>query len=178
LKLLVLDVDGVLTDGGILYTDDGREMKRFHAADGAAIKRLQAAGVAVAILTGRQSPMVARRAEELGIDLLRQGSDEKLPRFGKLLEEAQVQPDEAAYMGDDLVDLPCLVAAGFAAAPANARPDVRCRVDYVTTAAGGAGAVAELAEHILDQRGQWQAMVEDFEQMGRAWLERIAQQQS
>lgn len=149
-KLLLLDVDGVLTNGAITYDSAGNELKTFHIHDGLGIKLLQRNGIAVGIITGRNSPMVSRRARELGIELIIQGREDK----GKALLDVQQQTGLAlssiAYMGDDLPDLAAIRLAGLGIAPANAADYVQRHADWVTRHAGGNGAVREAAEFILD----------------------------
>jgi len=157
--LLVLDVDGVLTDGGVRLDADGREGKRFDVQDGLGIKLLQKAGVAVAIITGRSSEAVAVRARELGIERVHQGVTDKVAVLDGILADLGLEPRQAAYMGDDLPDLGPLRRVGFPAAPANAVPEVRRLVRHVTRAAGGRGAVRELAQHLLEAQGRWAAML-------------------
>ncbi|MFW5840608.1 MAG: KdsC family phosphatase [Planctomycetota bacterium] len=162
LKLLVLDVDGVLTDGRIMLTPGGEEIKSFHVRDGSAIKAFSKMGGKVAILTGRGSEAVNIRGRELGVDLTRLNAGSKLPAFREILTELGVQPHETAVIGDDLTDLPLITRAGFAAAVADAAAEVKQRADYVTHARGGAGAVREVIEWIMKRTGQWQAVVRGY----------------
>jgi len=155
-RLLVLDVDGVLTDGTFVLDGVSGESKAFHAADGFGLRLLLECGVGVAFLSGRVSPAVERRARELGITRLLQGRNDKRAALEELLGELGIDAAHAAYMGDDLVDLPAMSLAGFSAAPADARPDVRARADWVSTAPGGRGAVRELCEHLLVSLGRWE----------------------
>ena len=155
--LLLLDVDGVLTDGGIVYDDGGREFKRFHVRDGHGIKMLQRAGVAVGIITGRTSGVVAVRAKELGISLVRQGATDKTAAWREILASRGDSPDVTAYVGDDIVDIPLMKSVGFAAAPADAEPYVLEAADFVSSRAGGHGAVREVVEFILRSGGHWDA---------------------
>lgn len=152
-KLLLLDVDGVLTDGRITYGSSQQELKSFHIHDGLGIKLLQRAGIRVGIVTGRVSPMVERRARELGIDLLLQGREDKWVASQTILDELKLSRSELAYMGDDLPDLAAIRQAGLGIAPANAVPFVRQHADLVTTAGGGGGAVREACEFILAAKG-------------------------
>ncbi|MGE5188550.1 MAG: KdsC family phosphatase [Gemmatimonadota bacterium] len=153
--LLLLDVDGVLTDGGIVYDDEGREIKRFHVRDGHGIKMLQRAGVAVGIITGRTSGVVAVRAKELGISLVRQGAVDKVAAWREILASRGDEPAATAYVGDDIVDVPLMRSVGFAAAPADAEPYVLEAADFVSSRAGGHGAVREIVEFILRSGGRW-----------------------
>lgn len=155
IKLVALDVDGVLTDGSIHLDADGRELKRFHVADGLGIKHLRDQGLEVAIISGRASPAVAARARELGIAHVHQGVPDKLAVLGQLLEQLGLTPGQVAYMGDDLPDLTVLRQVGFAVAPADARPEALAAARWVTRAPGGQGAVRELAEHLLRAQGKW-----------------------
>ncbi len=157
--LLLLDVDGVLTDGGIVYDDTGREIKRFHVRDGHGIKMLQRAGVAVGIITGRTSGVVAVRAKELGISLVRQGATDKVAAWRDILASRGEAPEATAYVGDDIVDVPLLRSVGFAAAPADAEPYVADAADFVASRPGGHGAVREIVEFRLGTSGRGAAAV-------------------
>ena len=148
-RLMVFDVDGVLTDGTLLYGPAGEEMKTFHALDGHGMKMLMESGVACALLSGRRSAAVARRAQELGIEHVLQGIDDKLPACEELLKKTGLEMQQAGYMGDELVDLPVLTRCGFACAPREAPAAVRGRVHYVAAAAAGRGAVREVCELVL-----------------------------
>lgn len=152
-RLLLLDVDGVLSDGGIVYDSEGRELKRFHIHDGLGIKLLQQHGIQVGIITGRISPMVERRARELSIELLVQGREDKAAAMQEVVSHLSLTGDVVAYMGDDLPDLAAIAQAGLGIAPANAVSVVRQRAHLVTSATGGNGAVREAAEFILDAQG-------------------------
>lgn len=155
-KLMVFDVDGILTDGRLYLTDSGEEMKAFHTLDGQGLKMLRDSGVEIAILTARQSRVVARRAAELGITHLRQGAADKRAGFAELLAECNVQAGNAGYIGDDLVDLPVLIRSAFSASVPEAPEAVRSRVHYVTHAAGGHGAAREVCEFILRAQGRFE----------------------
>jgi 3-deoxy-D-manno-octulosonate 8-phosphate phosphatase (KDO 8-P phosphatase) len=157
-RLLALDVDGVLTDGGVYFDDAGGEMKRFHIHDGLGIVLARFVGLQVAWITGRNSPVVQRRAKELGVTLLRQGVRDKVAALAEVGVKCGVTPDAIAYMGDDLNDLPALRWAGVALAPANAAsPEVREAAHLITARAGGAGAARDAIELILRARGDWDA---------------------
>ncbi|MCP4691444.1 MAG: HAD-IIIA family hydrolase [Desulfobacterales bacterium] len=162
IKALLLDVDGVLTDGGVIYGDDGAETKVFNAKDGLGIRLLMDAGVSAAIVTGRRSGALRHRCRNLGIDLLFDGVSDKAALLGELQERLGVSPGEMAFMGDDLVDLPLMKKVGCAIAPADAREDVRDRVDIVVEAPGGRGAVREICESILKAKGLWEEILERF----------------
>jgi YrbI family 3-deoxy-D-manno-octulosonate 8-phosphate phosphatase len=157
---LVLDVDGVLTDGGIVYGSGGLEVKQFHVRDGAGLKFWHQAGKHSAIITGRNSPVVEVRAAELGVARVFQGAGEKLAAMRRLLAETGTQPEAVCYVGDDLPDLPPLLHCGLAVATADACPEVRAAAHYVTRNAGGRGAVREAIELILHSQGAWQRLVD------------------
>jgi 3-deoxy-D-manno-octulosonate 8-phosphate phosphatase (KDO 8-P phosphatase) len=159
IRLLLLDVDGVLTDGSICYTDGGVEVKRFHVRDGSGLKFWHLTGKRSAIISGRTSAAVDLRAAELGVSAVLQGRAEKLPAFEAVLRELGVPADGVCAVGDDLADLPVLGRAGLAAAVADACPEVRGRADYVTQAPGGRGAVREVVEWLLKLQGQWDGVV-------------------
>ncbi|MBM6702984.1 HAD-IIIA family hydrolase [Sutterella massiliensis] len=159
IRLVVLDVDGVLSDGSIVISQTGELFKSFNVRDGLGIKLLQRAGIEVAILTGRTSEIVARRAAELGIRQVEQGKLEKRPTLLRMLEALDIRPDELAYMGDDLPDLPCLRVAGFAATPKNGSDALTPYVHWRSSFDGGRGAVRELAERILKAQGKWDELV-------------------
>jgi 3-deoxy-D-manno-octulosonate 8-phosphate phosphatase (KDO 8-P phosphatase) len=162
LDMLVLDVDGVLTDGGIVYGDSGVELKQFHVRDGSGLKIWQHTGKRAAIITGRTSPIVAVRAAELGIDPVYQGALEKMPAYRRLLADAGLRPEHVCFVGDDVPDLPLLASCGLAVAVADACPEARAAAHHVTRAAGGRGAVREVIELILRSQGLWQRVVERF----------------
>jgi len=162
LTLLLLDVDGVLTDGRLHVGERGELFKSFSVRDGLAVKLAQAAGVEIAILSTRDSEIVARRAAEVGITEILQGQEDKGAAFRSLLDRRGLDAREIGYAGDDLQDLPVLLRAGFSAAPSDAAAEVRDRVDYVTSAAGGQGCVRELVERLLAARGAWDAAVLRF----------------
>ncbi len=158
-RLLLLDVDGVLTDGRIIINDAGEETKTFNVRDGHGLKMLQRAGVRIGIITGRHSRVVAHRMRELGIDLVVQGAKDKLLPFRQMLEELSLSPEQVAYVGDDIVDLPILLRVGFSASVADGCVDVRQRVDFVSAFAGGRGAVREICELLLKAQGQWESVM-------------------
>lgn len=148
-RLAAFDIDGVFTDGRLWFTDDSREFKSFHVQDGLGVKLLGEAGIRVAIITSRFSPVVARRAAELGIELVYQDQDDKLACFQRLLIALKLSAEQACYAGDDLPDLPVLKRAGLAIGVANAHPFLHSHCHYLTTACGGAGAVREVADLLL-----------------------------
>jgi 3-deoxy-D-manno-octulosonate 8-phosphate phosphatase (KDO 8-P phosphatase) len=153
-RLVTLDVDGVLTDGRIYVDDHGHEFKAFHALDGQGIKMLQRAGIAVALITGSNAPTVRHRAQHLAIDHLVLGAEHKRPPWEKLRAALDVPAEACAHMGDDLPDVPLLAACGFAVTVPGAPASVRRHAHYVTRREGGLGAVRELAELILDAQGR------------------------
>ncbi len=161
-KLLLLDVDGVLTDGGIVYDDKGVETKAFNVRDGHGIKLLKRGGVECGIITSRSSKALIRRCEDLGIELIWQGALKKAKAFEEVLDKTKLGAEDVAFVGDDLVDLPVLAKVGFSVAVADAVEDVRKRVDYVTDADGGRGAVREVCELILKVKGQWEKVTKDY----------------
>jgi 3-deoxy-D-manno-octulosonate 8-phosphate phosphatase (KDO 8-P phosphatase) len=162
IRLLALDVDGVLTDGKITYSATGDEIKSFSVRDGHAVKLAVRAGLTIAIITGRQSPIVSRRAEELGIRFLYQGALDKRMALKDLLAETGLDPAHVAYMGDDVVDLPVLMTVGLGCSPSDADPEVLARASLVTAAKGGEGAVSELVRYILSAQGLWDGIMERY----------------
>jgi 3-deoxy-D-manno-octulosonate 8-phosphate phosphatase (KDO 8-P phosphatase) len=160
-RLAVFDVDGVLTDGRLAYVAEGAEARTFHVRDGLGLKLLRRAGIVVAWISARTSPVVARRAHELGIDHLHQDETDKLARLCAIAGAHDLGLDQIAYMGDDLPDLPCLARVGLAIAPANAHPWVRDRVHWRTRLAGGEGAVREACDLILSARGEDRRIIAD-----------------
>jgi len=162
IKLLVLDVDGVLSDGRIFMSTSGDEIKAFNVKDGSGLKFWQRCGGMTAWITGRESKLVENRAAELGINLLRQGCKIKLPVYEDVLAELGVSTDETAVIGDDLPDIPMLIRCGFSAAPSDAVEEVRTRADYICKAAGGDGCVREVIELILKKTGKWEQVMERY----------------
>jgi 3-deoxy-D-manno-octulosonate 8-phosphate phosphatase (KDO 8-P phosphatase) len=160
--LLLLDVDGVLTDGGVVMHADGSESKGFHIRDGAAIVWAQRAGLTVGLLSARSSGATAHRAAQLAVRIVAQGVASKLTAYEQILREARVDDSAVAYMGDDLLDLPVLERVGLSAAPADAAPEVRERVDWVSAAGGGRGAVRELIELVLRAQQRWDDVVQQY----------------
>ncbi|MDF1526195.1 MAG: HAD hydrolase family protein [bacterium] len=159
IKLIVFDVDGVLTDGKISYTSSGEELKSFNVRDGHATKMAFRAGLTVAIITGRKSPMVQRRCEELGIELLFQGIKNKHLALDELMESTGFGASHIAYMGDDVVDLPVMMSVGLGCSPSDAAEEVRQRSDLVTGAPGGNGAARELIFFILQAKGLLEGLI-------------------
>ena len=161
-KLLLLDVDGVLTDGKVLMHADGSESKRFDIKDGAALVWAQRVGLRVGLISARPSAVTERRAAELRILLLVQSHGPKVRAYQQILRKEKLDDAEIAYMGDDLLDLPVLTRVGLAAAPADAVADVRTRVHFVATGTGGNGAVRELVELLLRAQGLWEPFVAEW----------------
>jgi 3-deoxy-D-manno-octulosonate 8-phosphate phosphatase (KDO 8-P phosphatase) len=159
IRLFVMDVDGTLTDGTIAYDETGTEWKSFHSRDGAGIRILALAGVVPAILSGRKSAVVMRRAGELGIEHVVQGALDKAHALRGLRERLGVPSTAVAYMGDDLSDLPPMRDSAFSAAPADAAPEVREAASYVCRLPGGRGAVREAIEFLLKREGRWDAVL-------------------
>lgn len=158
IKLLILDVDGVMTDGRIIFDSNGIESKFFNVKDGHGIKMLQRGGIEVGIISGRESQVVTNRAAELGIRLVYQKSLDKLAPYNKMLAETGLMEEETAFIGDDLIDIPVLKRVGFAAAPADAVTEVLPFVNYVTSKSGGWGAVREVCDMILKAQSKWQEL--------------------
>lgn len=161
-RLLVLDVDGVLTDGRLWYGNNNEELKAFDIQDGLGIKLLQRAGIDVAIITGRSSALVARRGTELGIRRIIQGREDKLVALRELCGELQIDLSEIAYMGDDLPDLSAIRAVGLGIAVANAHSAVAPHAVHRTQKCGGAGAVREVCDLLLRAQGKFDAIVEHY----------------
>ena len=154
LRLVGFDVDGVFTDGRLYLSDDGSEAKAFNTQDGYGVRRLLDAGVAVAVISGRRSAAVERRMTELGVEHVFLGCDDKLNVFRELLSKLDIDAAETAYVGDDVPDAQLLEAAGIGIGVANAHPDIESCCDWTTRRSGGAGAVREVCDAILEARGQ------------------------
>jgi 3-deoxy-D-manno-octulosonate 8-phosphate phosphatase (KDO 8-P phosphatase) len=162
IKLLLLDVDGVMTDGRIIFDSNGTESKFFNVKDGHGIKLLQRAGVEVGIVSGRASLVVANRAAELGITRFFQGALDKLSVFREILRDTGLGDAEIAFMGDDLIDIPVMRRVGFAAAPADAVAEVLPYAHFVARNRGGWGAVRELCDLILKAQGAWDTVTAKY----------------
>lgn len=162
IQLICLDVDGVLTDGGIYLDDQGVETKRFHVRDGLGLNIWKKLGGELAIITGRSGLAVRHRADELGIEHVFQGSTDKVADFGRLLNDLGLTASQAAMIGDDLPDLPVLRLCGYPMAVADAAREVREEADYITTRPGGLGAVREAVEHLLKAQDRWDEALELF----------------
>ena len=160
--LLLLDVDGVLTDGRIVYDAEGKEIKAFHVRDGHGIKIIQRAGVEVGIITGRRSAVVEIRARELGIRLVRQEAHDKVAAWRDIVWERRIAPEQTGYVGDDIVDVLLMREVGFAAAVADAEAHVLEAADFVASRRGGRGAVREIIEFLLHARGAWDAATGEY----------------
>ncbi len=160
LRLLLSDVDGVMTDGTVLLLPDGSEAKAFHIRDGLAVVLAKRAGLRTGLITGRgPSEVVTRRAADLGMDVVRQGAADKGQALRAILADLDLRPDQVAYIGDDVNDLPVLTQVGLSAAPADAPLEVRLHAFMVTEAPGGHGCLREFVEAILRARGDWEPIV-------------------
>ena len=158
-RLMIFDVDGILTDGSLHFGPEGEALKSFNVLDGHGIKLLQQSGVATAIVSARQSPIVTRRASDLGISHVHQGVHDKRSAFDQLLNDTGVSMDACGFIGDDVIDLPILARVGFAVSVPNGHPDVKSRVHYVTQAGGGRGAAREICDFILRAQGKYDSML-------------------
>lgn len=161
-RLMIFDVDGILTDGSLHYGPQGELIKTFNVLDGHGIKLLQQSGIAAAIISARQSEIVARRAADLGIRHLYQGMHDKKQAFEQLLAQTGIAPQDCGFIGDDVIDLPILLRVGFAVSVPNAHAEVRSRVHYVTQAGGGRGAARELCDFILHAQGNYEAALAPY----------------
>jgi 3-deoxy-D-manno-octulosonate 8-phosphate phosphatase (KDO 8-P phosphatase) len=166
IELLLLDVDGVLTDGSIVYADSGEELKRFHVRDGAGLKLWRASGRRAAVVSGRSAAAVARRMAELGVAPVLQGRDDKATAFAEVLATLGLTADQTCAVGDDLADLPLLARSGLAVAVADAAPEVRAAAQFVTMTPGGRGAVREAVEWLLKLQGRWDQLIAGYRPAG------------
>ncbi len=162
LKLMLFDVDGVLTDGSIIVNSDGSESKQFNIRDGAGLVWAQRAGLSVGLLSARLADATTVRATQLGITIVVQGAANKLAGYEQILADEGLTDAQVGYMGDDLQDLPVLRRAGFSAAPADAAPEVRAAVQWISASGGGRGAVRECIEHVLRAQAIWRTAVADY----------------
>ena len=162
LKLMAFDVDGVLSEGSLFYSDEGIEMKAFNSLDGLGLHLLQRAGITVAVITGRTARCVEIRMQNLGIDLLFQGVKNKLETMQGLLDKLGIKPEEAGYMGDDIIDLQVMAACGFSAAPADSHDLAKRYARLISSKDGGRGAVREVCEFILDAQGKLDAALAPY----------------
>jgi 3-deoxy-D-manno-octulosonate 8-phosphate phosphatase (KDO 8-P phosphatase) len=161
--MIVSDLDGVWTDGRIIYTGDARETKEFNVRDGLGVKLAQSAGIMIAVLTSRHSKAVERRCRELGISGLVQGASDKAIELERMVEACGLTPEQVLYVGDDLPDIAPMRIAGLAAAPADAVAEVLAIADWKLERSGGTGAVRELVERLLRERGEWESVLEGFD---------------
>jgi 3-deoxy-D-manno-octulosonate 8-phosphate phosphatase (KDO 8-P phosphatase) len=162
IKLLVLDVDGVLTDGRLIYTDSGEQVKQFLSRDGLGLRLLMDNGIQVGIITGRTSGALIHRCRNLGITLVFDGISNKADTLAQMAQQTGIHPSAMAFMGDDLIDLQAMARAGVAIAVADAVDEVKTRADIVTVAAGGQGAVREICDAILKSAGLWENALKPF----------------
>ncbi|MBC8876840.1 MAG: HAD hydrolase family protein [Planctomycetes bacterium] len=162
IELIFSDVDGVLTDGGVLYDNQGIEIKKFYIRDGLGIRLWQKAGFKFGVLTARTSHIVKLRAAELNIEIVRQGFEDKLPVAKEAITELELSPDQVCFIGDDLTDLPVMQYVGVGIAVADAAAEVRDAADYVTNSPGGRGAVREVAELLLKSKNRWEDLIRGY----------------
>ncbi len=162
IRWIILDVDGVMTDGGITYNSEGLETKTFHVRDGHGIKMAQRVGLSFALITGRSSQIVEIRAKELGIEEVHQGAKRKIEAYEELIKRLKLSDQEFAYVGDDLIDLPLFRRVGLSAAVADADPETREQADLVLSHPGGRGAVREFIEIILKAQDKWKEVTERY----------------
>lgn len=160
--LMIFDVDGILTDGKLFFGPEGEELKVFHVLDGHGIRMLHEAGIRTAIISARKSAMVARRAEDLGIGHVYLGIQDKLSAFETLLRETGTTAENCGYMGDDVIDLPVLARTRFSASVPSAHEEVRRRVDHITAAPAGGGAVREVCDLLLKAQDKYRALLESY----------------
>lgn len=162
IELILSDVDGVLTDGGVIFDNQGIETKKFHIRDGLGIKLWMRAGFHFGIITARTSHIVKVRARELGVELVRQGFEEKLPVARELIRDLDLTPEQVCFVGDDLTDIPVIRNVGLGVAVADAAEEVRKVADHVTKTRGGFGAVREVAETILKAKNRWEDVIQRY----------------
>lgn len=153
IELIILDVDGVMTDGSLFFGDDGQQYKAFNSLDGHGIRMVQECGFAIAIITGRQSEVVNHRMNDLGVTTIYQGYRDKTPAYDQLIKDTCLSDDQIAYVGDDVVDLPVMSRVGLPIAVQNAHPYVKQHAEWVTEASGGRGAVREVCEMMIRSKG-------------------------
>ena len=164
LKLLILDVDGVLTDGRLFFDDKGKEYKCFHARDGHGIKLLRQTGVEVAVISGRKSNSVALRMKSLGVEYVYQGHENKIAAFNEIIQSLSIQPEQAAHVGDDLLDLPIMKRVGLSIAVNDANEPVKEYADWCTKTPGGRGAVREICDFIMQSQGTFEDILKSYMQ--------------
>ncbi len=164
LKLLILDVDGVLTDGRLFFDDQGKEYKCFHARDGHGIKLLRQSGVEVAAISGRRSNSVAIRMKNLGVEHVYQGHEDKVAAFNEIIQALSIKPEQVAHVGDDLIDLPIMTRVGLSIAVSDANFAVKEYADWCTETPGGLGAVREICDFIMQSQGTFDAVLQSYMQ--------------
>ncbi len=164
LKLLILDVDGVLTDGRLFFDDKGKEYKCFHARDGLGINLLRQTGVEIAVISGRKSNSVALRMKSLGVKYVFQGHENKVAAFKDIIQSLSIQPEQAAHVGDDLLDLPIMKRVGLSIAVNDANDSVKDYADWCTTTPGGQGAVREVCDFIMQAQGTFEGVLKSYMQ--------------
>ena len=162
IELILSDVDGVMTDGGITYDNQGIETKKFHVRDGMGIKLWQKTGHRFGVITARSSHIVKLRMDELGVDYIRQGTEQKLAAAQQIISELELKPENVCYIGDDLTDAALMKSVGMSASVADAAEDVKKIADYVTKSAGGTGAIRELIEMILKSQKRWNELLQNY----------------
>jgi len=162
IRLILTDVDGVLTDGRVIIDNQGVESKQFHIRDGQGIRLWQQSGGRCGIVTGRSSQVVKLRAAELDIDIVRQGAGDKLAVVGSICDELELDLSQVCFVGDDLSDWPVIKAVGFGVAVADAADELRQDADYVTSRNGGSGAIRELVEVLLKNTGRWESVLRKY----------------
>ena len=162
IRLAIFDVDGVMTDGGLYFDEEGHENKVFHSRDGHGLKMLQGGGVVVAVISGRRTEAVTHRMAGLGVSHVYQGQQDKLPAFHELLSKLHIEAEQAAYVGDDVVDLPIMLRAGLAVAVRDAHPLVNRYAHWQTSSPGGRGAVREVCELLLEAQGKLDGMLQTY----------------
>lgn len=162
IKAIIFDIDGVLTDGGIIYDNTGLEIKRFNVKDGQIISHLKRLGFLVGAITGRNSQVVKNRCEELKLDFHYHGSADKLVQYDKIKNDYNLLDENIAYIGDDIIDLPLLSRCGLSATPNDAREYIKNHVDYITPSKGGDGALRDFADYILEQQGLLAELINSF----------------
>jgi len=164
IRLLLLDVDGVLTEGKVLLDEEGREIKAFYVRDGVALKLLRRKGIEVGFITGRSSEAVSRRAEELGVGWVIQGTRDKVQAYERIAQETGVEADEVCFVGDDIVDIPLLKRVGLPVVVADGAEEAKRHALYVTRSPGGRGAVREVCELLLQAQGKWGEIIRGYEE--------------
>ena len=178
IRLLAMDVDGVLTDGGIVYFDDNLEGKQFHVRDGSAMYIARFLGVLTAVITARSSPVVERRFTELPVDHVRQGASQKVAACLEIQEAEGIANEEVAYMGDDLIDLPMMEHVGLSIAVADANPQLCEHVDWVTEKGGGCGVVREVVDDLVSARDAWDEVIGDYRSRFGAGVTAVAEEKA